>query len=53
MPSVKIHLSEQGQGLNLELESPDETIDELIVKTIKLVDGLGDWLDKTTKTTNN
>jgi hypothetical protein len=46
MPRVRIHLGEGQQGIDLELESSDETIDELIVKTIKLVSGLGDWLDQ-------
>jgi hypothetical protein len=46
MPRVKIVLSENGQNMELELESPDETIDELNLRMLKLVGGLGDWLDK-------
>lgn len=51
MPRVRIHLGEGAQGIDLELESKDESIDELIGKTVKLVSGLAPWFeqDKPTK----
>lgn len=51
MPRVRIHLGEGVQGIDLELESKDEPIDQLINKMIKLVAGLTPWLDK--KPTND
>lgn len=47
MSRVRIHLGEGQQGIDLELESKDETIDGLIAKTVKLIEGLGPWLEGT------
>lgn len=56
MSRVRIHLGEGQQGIDLELESKDETIDGLIGKTVKLIEGLGPWLEgpspKTTTATS-
>lgn len=49
MPRVRIHLGEGAQGIDLELESQDETVDELIAKLIKLTAGLAPWLEQPTK----
>lgn len=48
MARVKINLSEDGQGVEIELESPDEMIDALITKAVMMTGSLGEWLDKKT-----
>jgi len=49
MPRIRIHLGEGQQGMDLELESGDETIDELIAKVIIVASGLSEWFDQSTK----
>lgn len=45
MSRIKIKLEENGQGLEVELDDLDVPIDELGVKALKIVGGLGDWID--------
>lgn len=47
MSRIKIKLEENGQGLEVELDDLDVPIDELGVKALKIVGGLGDWIDST------
>lgn len=49
MSRIKIKLEENGQGLEVELDDLDVPIDELGIKALKIVGGLGDWIDKQQK----
>lgn len=46
MPRIKIVLTQNGQGVEVDVDDDTITFDELTVKALRLMGGLSDFWDK-------